>query len=156
MLEATIWSQVVYNKGMYHAVFFTPVVALDFDLYQQLVIFSFPIQEYLVKLSITSISLFAFIVNGGKFCQYCSIRSVPLTVIKFLIIFMFVEFLIKKFFQSCSARTGFTPMNDAFVVLIVAKDLLDQVFLCQVPLHCTNQQHNILMSATNSNRVSHF
>ena len=30
---------------------------------------------------------------------------------------MFVEFLIKTFFQSCSARTGFTPMNDKFVDL---------------------------------------
>ena len=39
---------------------------------------------------------------------------------------MFVEFLIKKFFQSCSARTGFTPMHDAFVALNVANDLLDQ------------------------------
>ena len=39
---------------------------------------------------------------------------------------MFVEFLIKKFFQSCNARTGFTPMHDSFVALSVANDLLDQ------------------------------
>ena len=60
-------------------------------------------------------SLFVFFVSGCKDCQYCSIRSVPLTVIKFLIIFMSFEFLITKFVQSCSARTGFTPMHDAFV-----------------------------------------
>ena len=40
-----------------------------------------------------------------------------MTVIKFLIIFIFVMFLIKKVFQSCSGRTGFTPMHDAFVAL---------------------------------------
>ena len=34
MLEATISSQIVYNQGMQLAVFFTPVVALDFVLYQ--------------------------------------------------------------------------------------------------------------------------
>ena len=72
-------------------------------------------------------SLFVFSLSGGEGCQYWPICSVPLTVIKFLIIFMFVEFLIKKFFQSCSARTRFTPMADAFVALSVAKDLLDQV-----------------------------
>ena len=44
-------------------------------------------------------SLFVFFVSGWKDCQYCSIVSVPLTVIKFLIIFIIVEFLIKKFFQ---------------------------------------------------------
>ena len=43
MLEATFWSQVVYNQGMLLAVFFTTVVALDFVLYQELVIFSFAI-----------------------------------------------------------------------------------------------------------------
>ena len=69
---------------------------------------------------------------------------------------MLVEFLIKKFFQSCSDRTGFTLMHDAFVALRVVNDLLDQVFLSQVPVHCIDQQHNILMSATNVNRVSHF
>ena len=62
-------------------------------------------------------SLFVFFESGCKGCRYCSIHSVPLTVIKFLIIFMFVEFLIKKFFQSCSARTGFTPMSDKSVDL---------------------------------------
>ena len=40
VLEATICSQVVYNQGMQLAVFFTPMVALDFVLYQELVIFS--------------------------------------------------------------------------------------------------------------------
>ena len=69
---------------------------------------------------------------------------------------MFVEFLIKKFFQSCSARTGFTRMHDVFIALRVVNNLLDQVFVCQVPVHYINQQHNILMSATNANRVSHF
>ena len=57
MLEATIWSQAVHNHGMSLAVFFTPVVALDFVLYQELVIFSFEIQEFLVKSSITSIKV---------------------------------------------------------------------------------------------------
>ena len=37
-------------------------------------------------------------------CQYCSIHTVPLTVIKVLTIIMFAEFLIKKLSQSCSAR----------------------------------------------------
>ena len=57
MLEATIWSQVVYNQGMLLAVFFTTVVALDFVLYQELVIFSFAIWECLVKLLITLIKV---------------------------------------------------------------------------------------------------
>ena len=69
---------------------------------------------------------------------------------------MFVEFLIKKLFQGCSARTGFTPIDDAFVALSVANDLLDHVFVCKVPVRCINLQPNILMSATNANRVSHF
>ena len=43
MLEATIWSQVVYNQGMQLVIFFNPVIALDFALYQELVIFSFAI-----------------------------------------------------------------------------------------------------------------
>ena len=67
---------------------------------------------------------------------------------------MFVEFLIKKFFQSCSATTEFTPMHDAFVALSVVNDHLDQVFLCQVPVHRIDQQHNILMSATNKCKQS--
>ena len=62
-------------------------------------------------------SLFVFFVSGCKCCQYCSIRSVPLAVIKFLIIFMFIELLIKKLFQSCSAGTGFTPMHLLLLVL---------------------------------------
>ena len=41
---------------------------------------------------------------------------------------MFIELLIKKFFQSCSARPGFTPMCDAFAALRVLNNLLDQVF----------------------------
>ena len=60
---------------------------------------------------------------------------------------MFIQFLINKLFQNCSARTGFTPMHDAFVALSVANDLLDQVFVCQAPVHCIDQKHNILMSA---------
>ena len=32
---------------------------------------------------------------------------------------MFVEFLIKKFLQNWSARTGFTPMDHAFVAIKV-------------------------------------
>ena len=43
MLEATICSQVVYKHGVKLAVFFTPGVALDFVLHQELVIFSFGI-----------------------------------------------------------------------------------------------------------------
>ena len=52
MLEATIWPQVVYNQGMYLAVFFTLVVALGFVPYQ-VVIFSLVIYECLAKSSIT-------------------------------------------------------------------------------------------------------
>ena len=73
--------------------------------------------------------LFVFFLSGCKHCQYFLIRSVPLTVIKFLIIFMFVEFLVKKFFRSCKARTGFTPIHDAFVALSVANKILDKVFV---------------------------
>ena len=65
----------------------------------------------LAPLAFLSLWPCVFFVSGCKVCQYCWIRSVPLTVIKFLIIFMLVEFPIKKFFQSCSARTGFTPMQ---------------------------------------------
>ena len=32
----------------------------------------------------------------------------------------------------------------------------DRIAVCQVPVHCIDKQHNILMSATNANRVSHF
>ena len=98
-------------------------------------------------------SLFVFFARGCNGCQYCFIHSVSLTVIKFLIIFMFVEVLIKKLFQSCKARTGFTPIHDAFVV----NDLLDQVFF--MPLHgrwITWHQHIILMIVTNKNRVCYF
>ena len=59
-------------------------------------------------------------------------------------------------FHSCSATTRFTPMHDAFVALRVVNNLLDQVFVCQVPAHCIDQQHNILMSITNVNIVIHF
>ena len=81
-------------------------------------------------------SFFVFFVSGLKVCQYCLICGVALTAIKFLIIFVLVEFLIMKFFQGCSARTEFTLMHDAFVALSVANELLDQVFLCQVQVHC--------------------
>ena len=67
-------------------------------------------------------------VSGCKRCQYCSICSVPLTVIKFVIIFMFVDFLNKKLFQSYSTRTGFTSMHDAFVALRFVNNFLNQVF----------------------------
>ena len=63
---------------------------------------------------------------------------------------MLVELLIKKFFQSCSAWTGFILIHDKFVDLSVANDLLDQVFVCQVSDHCIDQQRNNLMSATNA------
>ena len=56
MLEATIWPQVVYISRSILAVFFTPVVALDFVLCQ-LVIFRLVIYECLVKSSITSIKV---------------------------------------------------------------------------------------------------
>ena len=69
---------------------------------------------------------------------------------------MFVEFLIKKVFQSCSTRTGFTPTHNALVALSVANNLLDQVFVCQLPVHCINYRNNILMSTANVNRVSKF
>ena len=45
-------------------------------------------------------------------------------------------------------------MHDAFVALNVANDFLDQVFVCQVSVHCIDYQCNILMSATDANRVS--
>ena len=44
-------------------------------------------------------SLFVFFVYGCKGCQYCPTRSVPLKVIKFLIVVVFVEFLIQLQFQ---------------------------------------------------------
>ena len=69
-------------------------------------------------------SLFVFFVSGCKLCQYCSIHRVPLTVIKFLTIFIFVEFMIKRFFQSCSPRTGFISIHDAFTALSVANVFL--------------------------------
>ena len=51
------------------------------------------------------------------------------------LIFMFVEFLIKKLFQSCCARTGFALIHEKFVALSVASDLLNQVFVCQVSVY---------------------
>ena len=48
---------------------------------------------------------------------------------------MFVKFLLKKFLQSYSARTGFIPMYDTFVSLRVANNLFDRVFLSPIPLH---------------------
>ena len=78
-------------------------------------------------------SLFVFFLNDCKSRQYCSILSAPLAVIKVPIILMFVEFQSKKFFQSCNARTGFIPIQDA---LRVVNDFLDQVFVCQFLVHC--------------------
>ena len=69
---------------------------------------------------------------------------------------MYFEFLIKKFFQSSSVRTRFTPMHDAVVALRVVNNLLYQVFVWQVQFHCIDWQHNILMSIANANRLSHF
>ena len=92
--------------------------------------------------------------SGCSGCKYCLIRCVPLTVIKSLIIFMFAKFLMKKFFQSCSARTGFTLINDAFVALRVANNLLEQIFVCQAIASTSNKK--ILMSAINTTRLSHF
>ena len=74
---------------------------------------------------------------------------------------MFVESLIKKFFQRCSVRAGFTLMHDAFVAFSVANDqlyvTLDQVFVCQVSIHCIDQQHNnILANATNAKQSESF
>ena len=43
--------------------------------------------------------LFVFFVSRCKGYQNCSISSVPLTVIKFIIILMFLEFLIKNSFR---------------------------------------------------------
>ena len=95
-----------------------------------------------------------FFVSGCKVCQYCSIRSVPLAVIKFLIIFMLVEFPIKKFFQSCSARTGFTPMQ---TYLLLSE--LWTIFLIRslfVTSHSIASTGNTTFCATNANRVSHY
>ena len=47
-------------------------------------------------------------------------------------------------------------MHDVFAALSVANDLLDQVFVWQVPAHYMNQQHNLLISATNANKMSYF
>ena len=47
-------------------------------------------------------------------------------------------------------------MHDAFVALNVANNLLDQVFVYQVSVHCIEYQEKLLMSSTNANRVSHF
>ena len=53
---------------------------------------------------------------------------------------MLVEFLIKKL--SYSARARLTLMHHAFVAPRVANDLLDQVFVCQLPVPCnTATQH---------------
>ena len=49
MLETTIWSQVVYSQGMQLLVFFTPVVVLDFVLYQELVIIYFCKLQFCAK-----------------------------------------------------------------------------------------------------------
>ena len=119
-------------------------------------IFSFRYKNVLLNINNINQSVFVFFVNDCKLCQYFSICSFPLTVIKFLTIFMFIEVLIEKLFQSFSARTGLAPMHDAYVARRVVNDLLDQVFVCQVPILCMNLQHNILMSATKANRVSHF
>ena len=48
---------------------------------------------------------------------------------------MFIKFLINKFLQSYSARTGFIPMHHTFVTLRVANNLFDRVFLSRIPLH---------------------
>ena len=61
---------------------------------------------------------------------------------------MFVECLMKKLFQSCSTRTGFMSMHDSFVALRVVNDLLGKVFVCQVPVHCIDQQHNFKPART--------
>ena len=41
-------------------------------------------------------------------------------------------------------------------ILRARQSWFDQVFVCKVSIHCIDKQHNILMSATNTNRVSHF
>ena len=45
-------------------------------------------------------------------------------------------------------------MDDAFVALRIVNDLLDQVFVCQAPVHCIEQQRKIFLSDTKANRVS--
>ena len=124
-------SQIVYNQGIQLAVFFIPVVVLDFSLYQELRSFNLAIRNVLLNQI-----LFVFFVSGCNDCNCCSICSIPLIVINFLIIFMFVEFLIKELLQSCSARTGFAPIRHSFVALRIANDRLDQVFVSQVPVNC--------------------
>ena len=73
-------------------------------------------------------SLFVFFISGRNGCKCSLICSVPPTVNKFLIIFKFIEFLIKKFLQGCNAKTGFTLMHHVFITLRAANDLLDQAF----------------------------
>ena len=40
-------------------------------------------------------------------------------------------------------------------ILKARQSYYDQAFVCHVSIHCIDKQHNILMSATNANRVSH-
>ena len=46
--------------------------------------------------------------------------------------------------------------NFSMKILRARQSQFDQVFVCQVPVHCIDKQHNILMSASHANRVSHF
>ena len=150
MLKATIWSQVIQSRDvtcniLYSSSSFVFCPVSTTAHCQLIVNCSLAIQECLINQS-----LFVFFLSGCNGCQCCSICIVPLTVIKFLIIFMFVEFMINKFLHSCSVRTRFTPMHHAFVAFRVTSDLLSQVFVCQVSFHCIDWQHNLLMSATNT------
>ena len=62
--------------------------------------------------------------------------------------------MIKKNLLSYSVASFFTYVRWAtFVALGVANDLFDQVFVCQVPVHCIHYQHDILISATNTEWV---
>ena len=106
-------------------------------------IFSFRYKNVLLNINNINQSVFVFFVNDCKLCQYFSICSFPLTVIKFLTIFMFIEVLIEKLFQSFSARTGLAPMHDAYVARRVVNHPLDQVFVCQVSILCIDLRHNI-------------
>ena len=69
---------------------------------------------------------------------------------------MFVEFLIKKFFQSCSARTGFTPMHDVFVALRVVKIFLIRSLYVKSYSFASTSNITFWWALKNPNRLNHF
>ena len=60
---------------------------------------------------------------------------------------MYFEFLIKKFFQSCSVRTRFTPMHDAVVALCMASpSSLYRLATQHFDEHCKRKQTESFLS----------